>query len=330
MAQVYHSNAKTNQHSRRIIQQSRLSRRELAEQYGVHINTVAKWQDLDFTEDKSSRPHTIHYALTLLEQEVIAVVRKLTWMPLDDLVDTVSSSIPAANRSNVYRVLCAQEINTVPKEERAKAKHFKEYEPGFLHVDVTYLPKLEGKKYYLFVAIDRATRLLYYKVYDRKTAANAAAFLQECIAWFPFDVQYILTDNGLEFTDRFVRGKNKVSGNHLFDHACLDEKIDHRLTAPATPKTNGMVERANGTIKTGTIKATEYDTITALEEDLNRFLLYYIFNRRHGGLRKELKVRTPFEAIESWFQSKPELFRISPEEFRHRAFEALGTQRGET
>jgi len=330
MAQNYHSNAKTNQHSREMIQQSQLSRSKLAGQYGVHVNTIAKWQMRDFTEDKSTRPHTIHYTLTPIEKEVIAVVRKLTWMPLDELVDAVSSSIPSANRSNVYRALCAQGINTVPKEERAKAKHFKEYEPGFLHMDVTYLPKLEGKKRYLFVAIDRATRLLYYKVYDRKTAANAAAFLRECIAWFPFYVQYILTDNGLEFTDRFVRSRKKVGGNHLFDQACLEEKIEHRLTAPATPKTNGMVERVNGTIKAGTIKATQYDTIMELEEDLKRFLLYYIFNRRHGGLLRELRVRTPFEAIESWFQSKPELFRISPEEFRRRAFEVLGTQRGET
>jgi transposase-like protein len=38
---------------------------------------------------------------------------------------------------------------------------------------VTYLPKLAGKKQYLFVAIDRATRVLYFEVYDNKTAANA-------------------------------------------------------------------------------------------------------------------------------------------------------------
>jgi len=67
--------------------------------------------------------------------------------------------------------------------------------------------------------------------------------------YFPFYITHILTDNGLEFTDKFSRGKNTVSGNHKFDMEC-------RLTAPATPKTNGMVERANGTIKNGTIKAT--------------------------------------------------------------------------
>ena len=90
-----------------------------------------------------------------------------------------------------------------------------------------------------------------------------------------------------------------------------------------------MVERVNGTIKSATIKATDYANLRELEEDLKQFLLYYNFNRRHGSLQKELKVRTPFEALESWFEIKPELFRISPEEFRRAAFRIADIQRGE-
>ncbi|TAF93803.1 MAG: hypothetical protein EAZ32_00940 [Cytophagia bacterium] len=29
---------------------------------------------------------------------------------------------------------------------------------------------------------------------------------------------------------------------------------------------------------------------------------------RHGSLRKELEVKTPFQAVEKWFVIKPELF----------------------
>ena len=330
MAQVYHSNARTNRHSRRMIQQSKLSRRELADKLNIHVNTVAKWQSRDFVEDRSSRPKTIHYALSDLEQEIVAAVRTSTWMPIDDLSETVRSIIPHANRSNVYRVLRKRGISQVPQEERAKAKQFKAYEPGFLHIDVTYLPKLERKKRYLFVAIDRATRLMYYEIHDRKTAANAEAFLEACQAWFPFIVEYVLTDNGLEFTDRFAWGKKEPSGQHTFDKACKEAHIEHRLTPPGTPKTNGMVERANGIVKNATIKANEYGDIQELEKDLKRFLLYYTFHRRHSGLQRELKVRTPFEALQSWFETTPERFRISPEEFRRNAFIALGIQRGET
>jgi hypothetical protein len=55
-----------------------------------------------------------------------------------------------------------------------------------------------------------------------------------------------------------------------------------------------MVERINGTIKNATIKAEEYDNIEDVKKDLNKFLIYYNFIRRHGSLRKELKVRTLF------------------------------------
>jgi len=67
-----------------------------------------------------------------------------------------------------------------------------------LHIDVTYLPKIDGVKYYLFVAIDRATRTLYYKVYDAKTSENAEDFMIKCLDFFPFGISHALTDNGLE------------------------------------------------------------------------------------------------------------------------------------
>ena len=114
---------------------------------------------------------------------------------------------------------------------------------------------------------------------------------------------HILTDNGLEFTDKFSCGKGFASGNHKFDVECKADEIEHRLTAPYTPQTNGMVERVNGTIKNATIKVEDYENIDDVKKDLNKFLIYYnFFNRRHGSLRKELKVRTLFCAVQSWFR----------------------------
>ena len=211
--------------------------------------------------------------------------------------------------------MVAFEINRVPEEKKEKAKRFKEYEPGYLHIDVTYLPKLDGIKYYLFVAIDRATRLMYFKVYENKTAANAVCFLDECKSYFPFYISHVLTDNGAEFTDRFTSKKNKPSGGHQFDLVCGKDEIEHRLTAPYTPKTNGMVERVNGTIKDKTIKVITYSNVTELKADLDKFLIFYNLNRRHGSLKRELKVRTPFEAVQCWYRIKPEIFKKSPDMF---------------
>ncbi len=84
MSQVYHSNARTNQHVRRIIQESNLTNVELAANHGVNVKTISKHKNRDFTQDKSSRPNKIYYALTPLEKELIRVVRTLTWIELDD------------------------------------------------------------------------------------------------------------------------------------------------------------------------------------------------------------------------------------------------------
>ena len=329
MSQGYHTNAKTNSHSRKSIQQSTQSNVELSKRFEISEKTVSKWKNREVSIDKSSRPHGIQRSLTDFEREMIRVVRTLTWMELDDLVDCVLPSIPRANRSNIYRTLVAFDINRVPEEKKEKAKKFKEYEPGYLHIDVTYLPQLNGIKYYLFVAIDRATRLLYFKVYENKTAVNAVHFLEECKSYFPFYISHVLTDNGGEFTDRFTSKKKKVSGGHEFDQACVKNEIDHRLTAPYTPKTNGMVERVNGTIKNKTIKATTYNNVFELRTDLNKFLIFYNLNRRHSSLKRELKVRTPFEAVQCWYRIKPEVFKKAPDMFQDRLLN-IRVQRSET
>ena len=157
--------------------------------------------------------------------------------------------------------------------------------------------------------------MIFFEIYLNKTADNAQDFLKNCLEFFPFYVSHILTDNGAEFTDKFVNGKGQESGNHVFDKRCAENDIEHRLTKPATPSTNGMVERVNGTIKDHTIKTTTYSNIDEMQTDLALFLTFYNFSRPHGGLRKELKVRTPFDALHYWYALSPELFKISPEMF---------------
>ena len=362
MAQIYHNNAVTNCNIRTEIQKSNDSLEGLSVRYSVSRNTIGKWRNRDDVFDKSSRPDVIRYALTPIEKELIKAFRISSWMPLDEIVDICANDnfMPNANRSNISRTLIGFGINKVPIEKRREAKKFKEYQPGYLHIDVTYLPKLAGEKNrkYLFVAIDRSTRVLFYLIYDNKTAVNADDFLDKVIEFFPFDITHILTDNGAEFTNETLRKiqKNKKNKKNKggedknsedlknkklvkdskFDIKCEEYNIDHRLTKPCTPQTNGMVERVNRTIKDSTIKTKEYKNHQEMEDDLNKFMRYYNFNRRHSSLKKELKVRTPFEAIEEWYKIQPEIFKKTPQEFKDKLlslndiYVVFVQQRGET
>jgi len=56
---------------------------------------------------------------------------------------------------------------------KEKNRKFKEYDPWYLHIDITYWPKINWKKYYIFVAINRATRLMYLEIYKDKTAKSS-------------------------------------------------------------------------------------------------------------------------------------------------------------
>lgn len=317
MAQQYHSNAKTNIHIREQINKSSFSRIQLAQQYSVSLRTIDKWKQRTDYQDKSSVPHTIYYALDDLQKYLIKSIRESSWLSAELIWDSLLSQFPNISLSSVYRTLVFFKINKKPVEQKEKAKKFKEYEPGYLHVDVTYLPKFNGIKYYLYVAIDRATRLMIYKVYDAKTSENTDDFVKLATDFFPFKITHILTDNGLEFTNRLIVSKK---GKHcekpsLLDVFCEKENIDHRLTKPHTPKTNGMVEKANDTIKNATILKETYANKDEMVISLKKFLLFYITLRRHGSLFKELKIRTPMQAIETWYKLKPELFKKTPKEF---------------
>jgi transposase-like protein len=239
---------------------------------------------------------------------------------LDEITEIIIPLDPVRVRSAIYRTFCRAGINAVPKKEKEKAKKFKEYDPGFLHIDVTYLPKINGVKYYLFVAIDRATRTLYFKVYDAKTSVNTEDFMRECLDFFPYGITHVLTDNGLEFTNRLLKNKKGeyCTKPSKLDVLCSENNIDHRCTKPFTPKTNGMVEKANDIIKKKTIKQNQYDSRKEMDEDLTSFLIHYNLYRRHGSLRRELNVKTPFDAVVKWYELDEKIFNQKPDDFKNK------------
>jgi transposase-like protein len=321
MPQIYHANATTNVHIRSQIQSnSSASNSVLANQFSTTKQTISKWRNRTFTKDASCTPKNIKYALTEFETALAISIRSSSWLPLDEVFEVLWTQNNSISRSAVYRCFVKNNLNKVPLEVKEKANKFKAYEPGYLHLDVTYMPKFNKTGSYLFVAIDRATRVMYYAIFNQKTADSTSLFFEKCLAFFPFEITHILTDNGFEFTNRLIKSKkgDLCKKPSLLDLKCEENNIKHRCTQPSTPKTNGMVERVNGIIKNNTILKYKYNNRLELEIDLMKFLIYYNLYRGHGSLKKELKVKTPFEAIEKWYTLKPELFKINPSQFKNK------------
>ena len=311
MGITYHSNAKTSVHIRKEIQNATETLDELASKYNVNINTIFKWKHRENLEDKSSRPNKLQSVLTELDELIICEVRKTTLLGLDDLTNILKEFIPAVNRDNIYRCLKRNNLSDLkallsPKDTKEEIKQFKTYEPGYIHVDIKYLPKLKGEqnRKYLYVAIDRATRFVYLSIKENKEAETASNFLSELISFFPYKINKVLTDNGKEFTDKFTRNRKEPSGNHAFDVECSKYKIEHRLTKPYTPKTNGMVERFNGRVEE-ILAENNFSDYSQLEKSFK----YYLSCYNNFIKQKVLDYKTPVEMIKEWYIKKPELFK---------------------
>ena len=94
---------------------------------------------------------------------------------------------------------------------------------------------------------------------------------------------------------------------HAFELACARNDIDHRLTKPKHPWTNGQVEGMNRTIKEATVQRFYYESHQQLPH-LADFVAAYNFGRR----LKTLKGLTPFEYICKIWTSQPEKFILNP------------------
>ncbi len=68
---------------------------------------------------------------------------------------------------------------------------------------------------------------------------------------------------------------------HSFELAFAQALIDHRLTKPRHPWTNGQVERMNRTLKEATVKRHYYETHDQLRSHLADFISAYNFARRY-------------------------------------------------
>ena len=114
----------------------------------------------------------------------------------------------------------------------------------------------------------------------------------------------IVSDNGTEFTDRLFGSRARwPSGEHEFDRLCATLEIEHRLTKPKTPQTNGMVERFNGRLEQ-VLRTHRFNSRNDLESTLHRYV--WLYNEHLP--QKALEHVAPLDALKRWQKLQPDLF----------------------
>jgi transposase InsO family protein len=321
MGQVLHGSARTTEAVRRAIQHSQESLRALAHRYGINQKTVAKWKKRSTVKDRKTGPKEQRSTVLSVEEEAIVVAfRRHTLLPLDDCLYALQATIPHLTRSSLHRCLQRHGISQLPKVggEVAERRKFKAYPIGYFHIDIAEVRTAQGKLY-LFVAIDRTSKFAFVELHERATTRIAADFLHALVKAVPYKIHTVLTDNGLHFTDpagdtwspaeiKQMIASRQPFRAHAFELACAQTDIDHRLTKPKHPWTNGQVERMNRTIKDATVRRYFYETHDQLRAHLADFVTAYNFARR----LKTLKGLTPYEFICKCWTKEPHRFKLDP------------------
>lgn len=306
MGQILHGSAKTTHAVRALIQRSQASNAALSRELGINVKTVAKWRKRDGVQDAAMGPKEAHSTvLTIEEEAVIVAFRRHTLLPLDDCLYALQPTIPHLTRSSLHRCLQRHGISRLPEVEGDKPKKkFKRYPIGYLHIDIAEVRTGEGK-IRLFVAIDRTSKFAYVELHEKAGKMIAAQFLRNLIAAVPYKTHTVLTDNGIQFTNR---KQDRFAFEHIFSRVCRGNDIDQRLTKVNHPWTNGQVERMNRTIKEATVKRYHYDTHAQFKTHVTDFIVAYNYARR----LKTLQGLTPFEYICRIWTSEPDRFNVDP------------------
>lgn len=148
-----------------------------------------------------------------------------------------------------------------------------------VQIDTLHERSVLGRPRYQFTAVDPIGRHLFAQLYSSPTSRNAASFLRELITVFPVPVRSVQVDNGSEFMGEFER-------------ACQELGVALFTIPPASPKANGMVERAQRSCREEHY-AFEPPCLTLQEEReaLAEFVHHYNRVRPH----KALGYLTPME-----------------------------------
>ena len=288
---------------------------EVCRYYGISRKTFYKWlrryqkggRDFHALRDRSRRPRSHPRAIPKpVADHVVALRRKSRYGPRR-LAFYLQAQGINISVYGIYRVL--QRAGLVKKRRsrpRKKPQSYAMLYPGQrVQVDVKYLPPLrlrnrpEPLQEYLYTAIDDCTRLQVAWVSSELTPQASVQFLHRILRTFPFPIQEIQTDHGVEFTYVFFPHVQKP---HPFEEALRSLGIRHKLIPVAMPKQNGKVERSHRTLDEECLNPRSFRKPGPREHALHRFLDFYNHHRPHSALGwltpvKKLQSFPPYQSV---------------------------------
>ncbi len=274
MGQVLHGGATTTAAVRRAIQHSQESLRGLAKRYGINPKTVAKWRSAASSRIcRPGRSGPVHRAVRRgrgrrgrLSSAYPAAAGRLPVCPAGH--HPASDAVVAAPLSATARHLPAARVESAtpasassrPTRSATSTSTSPRSRPHRAG-SICWSPSTGHQ-----VRLRRAARKGH-TAYRRRLPARphqGRALHDPHRADRQRHALHLAREHLLgSRRDPARHGLRELFRAHAFEYACAQNHIDHRLTKPRHPWTNGQVERMNRTLKEATVKRFHYDTTTS-------------------------------------------------------------------
>ncbi len=262
---------------------------------GISRPTLRKWYRRYLKDgllglvDQSKRPHSSpNHKLTAERVNLILHLRNERNLGArriqTELIRLHNCSFSLAS---IHKALTTQQAQPIKKLRRKKK--FKRYSrpiPGDrIQMDTCKI----APGIYQYTAVDDCSRWRVLEIYRRRTANNTLHFLDLVLEQFPFSIQRIQTDRGLEFFAEKVQLKMMELG------------IKFRPNKPGSPHLNGKVERSQKTDLEEFYAIIDLSNFENLREELAQWQFFYNWQRPHGSL----KGKTPSEVVAELGEKTP-------------------------
>lgn len=267
-----------------------------SEKYGVSLSSVKRWckrydGDWRSLKEKSHRPKSHPKRQTEAEEMIIskAYWRKYERYGWDGVYMEAKEN--GYTRSLSGMIYAAKRLGLTECRKHKESRHHDRRYPELstpgekVQIDVKEVPfsclrgdLLKNNKHlYQWTAIDECTRLRFVYGFEEHTPENSVKFLKMLIKAFPFKIQTVQTDNGTEFTYKYISETEESP----FDKALRALKIQHKLIPPRTPWHNGKVERSH---RNDQRYFYDWETFRSVE-DLNEKLAQHLIWNNNKPMR---------------------------------------------
>ena len=88
---------------------------------------------------------------------------------------------------------------------------------------------------------DQTSKFAFVRLVESAGKMEAAQFLRDLAAAVPYRIHIVLTDNGIQFTNR---KRDIWDSEHIFNRVCDEHDIEHRMTKVNHPWTTDEVEQS--------------------------------------------------------------------------------------